>query len=175
MCSTFATLSPRPLCLYFVDLEPCDNNKNIFNLQFLCNMKSTVEAPRKKNSILQSTRCQSYGHIKIYCTRQFVCVQSGGDHDTAECAKDPAFPPTCSFCGGAHPANYKGCDVYHRLQKARSHSNSDYGVLTLARPFHTLKLATLISSFPCYTLTHCPTPQTPIHLFPRRRLRIPDH
>ena len=41
-------LTKAPLPLYFVDLELCDNNKNSFDLHFLCNMKITVEAPRKK-------------------------------------------------------------------------------------------------------------------------------
>jgi hypothetical protein len=36
------------LPLYFVDLEPQDKNKSIYDLQFLCNMKVTVEVPRKK-------------------------------------------------------------------------------------------------------------------------------
>ena len=47
------SLTKAPLPLYFVDLEPCDNNKKRFYLHFLCNMKITVEAPRKKNSIVQ--------------------------------------------------------------------------------------------------------------------------
>ena len=62
------------------------------------------------------------GHTKTYCARPFVCVKCGGDHDTAECAKDPTSPPTCALCGGAHPANYKGCDGYRRLQTARGDS-----------------------------------------------------
>ena len=85
-------------------------------------MKITVEAPRKKISIVQCTRCQSYGHTKTYCARPFVCVKCGGDHDTAEYTKDPASTPTCALCGGAHSANSKGCDVYRRLQTARCDS-----------------------------------------------------
>ena len=85
-------------------------------------MKITVEAPRKKNSIVQCTRCQSYRHNKTYCARPFFCVKCGGDHDTAECAKYPASPPTCALCCGAHPANYKGCDVYRRFQTDRGDS-----------------------------------------------------
>jgi hypothetical protein len=105
-----------------VDLEPRDNNKSIYNLQFLCNMKIVVKAPRKKTSIMQCTRCQSYRHTKTYCTRPFVCVKCGGDHDTTVCTKDPATPAMCALCGGAHPANYKGCDVYRRLQTAQGAS-----------------------------------------------------
>jgi len=65
-------VTKEPLPLYFVDLEPQDNNKNIYDLQLLCNMKVVVEAPRKKNHIVQCTRCQSYGHTKTYLSRPYV-------------------------------------------------------------------------------------------------------
>ena len=54
-------VTKEPLPLYFVDSEPQDNNKNIYDLQLLCNMEIVVEALRKKNHIVQCTRCQSYG------------------------------------------------------------------------------------------------------------------
>jgi len=54
-------VTKEPLPLYFVDSEPQDNNKNIYDLQLLCNMEIVVEALRKKNPIVQCTRCQSYG------------------------------------------------------------------------------------------------------------------
>jgi len=57
-------VTKEPLLLYFVDLEPQDNNKSIYDLQLLCNMKIVVEAPRKKNHIVQCMRCQFYGHTK---------------------------------------------------------------------------------------------------------------
>ena len=41
------------------------------------------------------------------------------EHNVPECTKDPSTPATCARCSGAHPANYKGCDVYRRLQTAR--------------------------------------------------------
>jgi hypothetical protein len=43
-------VTKEPLPLYFVDLEPQDNNKSIYDLQSLCSMKIAVEAPQKKNS-----------------------------------------------------------------------------------------------------------------------------
>jgi len=42
-----------PLSLFFVDLEPQANNKEIFNLQFLGNTKITIEAPHKSRNIVQ--------------------------------------------------------------------------------------------------------------------------
>ena len=43
-------VTKEPLPLYFIDLEPQDNNKSIYELQLLCNMKIVFEAPRKKES-----------------------------------------------------------------------------------------------------------------------------
>jgi hypothetical protein len=83
-------------------------------------MKIAVEAPRKKNYIVQCTRCQSYGHTKSYCSRPYVCVKCGGKHNSTLCTKDPAAPATCALCGGEHPASYKGCIIYKNLQQARS-------------------------------------------------------
>jgi hypothetical protein len=112
-------VTKEPLPLYFVDLEPQDNNKSIYDLQLLCNMKIVVEPPRKKNHIVQCTRCQSYGHTKTYCSRPFACVKCGGEHKTSLCTKDPAAPGTCALCGGDHPASYKGCTIYKNIQQAR--------------------------------------------------------
>jgi len=57
-------LTKDPLSLFFVDLEPQANNKEIFNLQFLGNAKITMEAPHKSRNIVQCQRCQAYGHSK---------------------------------------------------------------------------------------------------------------
>ena len=83
-------------------------------------MKIAVEAPRKKNHIAPCTRCQSYGHTKIYCSRPYACVKCGGEHNSTLCTKDPAVPATCTLCGAEHPASYKGCIIYKNLQQARS-------------------------------------------------------
>jgi len=112
-------VTKEPLPLYFVDLEPHYNNKSIYDLKFLCNMKIIVEAPRKKNHIVQCTWCQFYGHTNSYCSRPHVCVNCGDEHNTTLCTKDPAAPATCALCGGEHPASYKGCIIYKNLQQAR--------------------------------------------------------
>jgi hypothetical protein len=43
-------ITKEPLSLFFTDLEPKENNKGIHDMEFLCNMKITVEAPRPKNT-----------------------------------------------------------------------------------------------------------------------------
>lgn len=112
-------VSKEPLPMFFVDLEPNINNKDIYKLEFLQNTKIRVEAPRIKNSIIQCTRCQDYGHSKTYCRKPFNCVKCGGPHDSLVCTKPKDTPATCALCSESHPANYKGCTVYQDL-KARN-------------------------------------------------------
>ncbi|KAL1449427.1 hypothetical protein WDU94_001934 [Cyamophila willieti] len=113
-----------PLNLFFVDLEPADNNKKIYDLRYLLNMKITIEPPRKSTNIVQCTRCQTYGHTKTYCTRPFSCVKCGGNHSTSSCTKTRDLPAKCSLCDGPHPANYKGCTVYKDLQNMRKNDQN---------------------------------------------------
>ena len=62
------------LNLFFVDLEPAANNKDIYNITALQNEIIQVEPPRvNKHNILQCMRCQQYGHTKTYCNKPFVC------------------------------------------------------------------------------------------------------
>lgn len=108
-------VTKNPLNLFFVDLEPADNNKKIFDLQYLMHIKISVEPPRKNNTIAQRTRCQNYGHTKAYCTRSYLCVKCGCNHNSASCQKTRGTPTTCALCDGSHPAKYKGCTVYKDL------------------------------------------------------------
>jgi hypothetical protein len=106
----------QPLNLFFVDLEPANNNKEVYNIERLQNVNIKIEPPRKtKNNIVQCMRCQLYGHSKSYCNRPFVCVKCGRLHSTESCKKSKETPATCALCGGDHPANYRGCEYYHRL------------------------------------------------------------
>ena len=105
-----------PLNLFFVDLEPAANNKDIYKVTALQNKIIQVEPPRtNKNNIIQCTRCQQYGHSKSYCNKSFVCVKCGGPHNSTTCSKRRDTPAKCALCGGNHPANYKGCEHYHKL------------------------------------------------------------
>lgn len=115
-------LTKEPLSLFYIDLEPKINNKNIFNLEFLCHTKIAVEAPKKSNTIIQCIRCQAYGHSKTYCTKPHYCVKCGGQHDTKTCKKPRNTPAKCALCQQDHPANYKGCAVYRELVESRNMS-----------------------------------------------------
>jgi len=106
--------------MFYVDLEPKENNKEIYNLQYLNNMKINVEPPYKKNTIIQRTRCQLYCHSKTYCMRSYKYVKCRGNHMTTECQKPKETPAKCALCSGQHTVNYKGCTVYRDLQNAKN-------------------------------------------------------
>jgi hypothetical protein len=64
-------------------------------------------------------RCQSYGHTRKYWMKTFNCVKCAGPHDTKDYSKPKDAPTTCVLCKGAHPANYKGPNVYLHLLKLK--------------------------------------------------------
>lgn len=111
----------RRLPLFFIDLNPSANNKDVYDIKRLQQAIVTVEPPRKSKTLVQCTRCQEFGHTKNYCCKPFRCVKCPGNHETAKCTKDITAPPTCSLCGENHPANYKGCRIYlEAINKRRS-------------------------------------------------------
>ncbi|CAH1642574.1 unnamed protein product [Spodoptera littoralis] len=57
----------HPLPLFYVDLEPKQNNKEIFKINKINYVKVSFEAPYKKLNILQCKRCQRFGHAKNQC------------------------------------------------------------------------------------------------------------
>jgi hypothetical protein len=121
------------LNLFYVDLEPAENNKEVHKIGSLQNKIIEIEPPNKSKHI-QCTRCQLYGHSKTYCNRPYLCVKRGGQHNSTTCKKNTNTPAKCGLCGGGLPANYKGCDHYHNLTNNRytSHKpqtpNSKYNI-----------------------------------------------
>lgn len=105
------------LPIFFVDLEPNRNNKEIFKLRYLSQMKVSFEAPYKKTEIMQCKRCQRFGHTKNQCFRPFRCVKCGNDHPTTQCTKTPDTDATCANCQEKHPASYKGCTKYKQYRE----------------------------------------------------------
>ncbi len=63
----------KPLNLFFIDLEPNINNKNIYDVKYLLNLKVLFEEPHKKMDLVQCKRCQRHGHTQNYCTRPHYC------------------------------------------------------------------------------------------------------
>jgi len=104
-----------PMNLFYVDLEPASNNKDVYNITAIQNKIILFEPPRTNSGIPQCTRCQQYGHTQRYCNKPYVCVKCSGHHHTSVCTKPRDTPAKCVLCGGSHPANYKGCQHYHNI------------------------------------------------------------
>jgi hypothetical protein len=108
-----------PLNLFFVDLEPSENNRDIYKINRLQNSVIQIQPSRKGKHLVQCMRCQLYGHTKSYCNRPYVCVKCGGQHSIESCKKSKTTPATCALCGDCHPANYKVCNYYQKQYKAK--------------------------------------------------------
>jgi hypothetical protein len=107
--------------LFFADLEPAENNKEIYNRKALQNKIIQTEPPYvNKHSIIQCMKCQQHGHSNSYCNKPFICGKCGGSHNSKECKKSKETPAKCVLCGGNHPANYKGGEHYHNLIKGNN-------------------------------------------------------
>jgi hypothetical protein len=104
------------LSLFFVDLKPAPNNKDICNVKYIQQCKIKFELPRHKRYIAQCANCRRYGHTKNYCHLKPRCK---GDHLTNQShCKERSSDVRCVLCGGNHPAKYKGCTIYKELKKS---------------------------------------------------------
>ena len=112
-------ITKKPLSLFAVELEPADNNKSIYTIEYLLNMKIKFEVPHYNREIPQCTNCQTYGHTKNFCSRAPRCVKCTGSHRTSNCLrKKRSDQVKCVLCEGNHPANYKVCEIYKQLRNA---------------------------------------------------------
>ena len=108
----------QPLPLFLVELEPKNNNKEIYDIEKLLNTIVKVEPPRYKKEIPQCIRCQQYGHTKNYCNRTPACVKCAKNHLTTHCPSTGKIEEVkCYNCNGNHPASYKGCEVRKQLRR----------------------------------------------------------
>ena len=99
----------QPLPLFLIELEPKNNNKEIFEIKKVLNTIITVEPPRHKKDIPQCIRCQQFGHTKNYCNRNPACVKCAERHLTMNCPYMGKINDVkCYNCNGNHPASYKG-------------------------------------------------------------------
>lgn len=105
-----------PTSTFFVNVLPGPKNKDLKSLRYIYHQSVIIEDPKKKKTIVQCQRCQQYGHSKNNCMRPYRCVKCAQQHKTSDCTKtDRTTPAKCALCQGAHPANYKGCEVYKEI------------------------------------------------------------
>lgn len=110
--------------MFFVDLDPNDNNKDIYNIRSIENAIITIEPPKRFDDLVQCFRCQEFGHTKSYCRKPFRCVKCGLGHATTECTKPANAPPKCLHCLSNHTASYKGCSIYQKLVNKKGNTSN---------------------------------------------------
>lgn len=92
------------------------DQKGIFKISVLDNLKIKVEPQESKTSVTQCHRCQLYGHSQSKCKAPTKCLKCAGNNLSFECKKPKVTPATCANCGGSHPANSKDCK-FHPINK----------------------------------------------------------
>lgn len=118
VCNIKDNRTKLPMPLFWVNLKPKSNNKEIYQLKRMLFTKVNFEPPKAKRSLPQCMNCQTYGHTDKFCHRTPRCVKCAGSHHTKDCTiKTKLREVKCVLCEGNHPANYKGCSVYKDLQK----------------------------------------------------------
>ena len=108
-------VTKQPLSIFFVDLDPSTNNKDVYKIKHLSNAMVSIEPPKQTDDLVQCYRCQEFGHSKTYCKRPYKCVKCGNGHQTSTCTKDINTPPKCVHCLENHTASYKGCRIYQEI------------------------------------------------------------
>jgi hypothetical protein len=108
-----------PLPLFFVDLEPSQDNNKIFDVKTLLYTRIAVEEPRKKQEIVQCKRCLQFGHTRTYCNHAVKCARCGEGHPSSSCTLPATEPRKCTLCEGNHSSTYRGCKVYKDLRNKR--------------------------------------------------------
>lgn len=110
-------MTKLPLPMFYIDLEPRPNNKDVYKIELFMHQRIKIEPPRQKREIVQCTKCQRYGHTKHFCYNIARCVKCVGNHPTESCNRDQSVSNVqCVLCKGNHSANYKGCEIYKQLQ-----------------------------------------------------------
>ena len=116
-------------------------------------MKIVVEAPLKKNHIVQCTRCQSYGHNQTYCSRPYVCVKCGAEHNTTLCTKAQLLQPRAHYAAETTQRVTK--DVWY------TKFYNKYGAKSITQLIHPLIRLPLHQSI-SMTPVNSPLPRTPL-------------
>lgn len=80
----------KPLSMFYVDLEPNTNNKDIYKVELFMHLRVKFEPPRQKREIVQCTKCQRFGHTKHFCHNNARCVKCVGNHSTESCSRKQA-------------------------------------------------------------------------------------
>ena len=110
-----------PLPMWVVSVPRSEEaTQKLKNVRGLFEFTVKFEDFKARSSTLQCFRCQSFGHKAEFCNLKEQCVKCAGLHNTRDCLKTRDLPAKCVNCEGEHPANYRGCPIAQKFQKARS-------------------------------------------------------
>ncbi|GIX98522.1 nucleic-acid-binding protein from transposon X-element [Caerostris darwini] len=80
-----------------------------------------VEKYNNKGGISQCRRCQQFGHSSINCKLSMKWVKCAGQHLTKDLSiTNHTENPICANCNGSHPASYRGCPKFPKLNSTNN-------------------------------------------------------
>lgn len=97
------------MLLVLVQPPSTNQSKEIYNFTSVGMMRIIVESQRTRASVLYCHRYQSFAHNQARCRQTPRCVKCGETQQTSECTKMRNINAKWAYCGGRHPANYRGC------------------------------------------------------------------
>jgi len=125
-------------------------------------MKITVEAPPRKTSIVQCTRCHSYGHTKIYFTRHFPVLNVVGTIIRQSAPKIPLPRRRAPFAVGPIQRTIKDVMSIAVFRQLGALPPPVLDTLLLVCPFRKSTLATLVTFLPYPKLNPLYHPANPL-------------
>ncbi|GIY64970.1 nucleic-acid-binding protein from transposon X-element [Caerostris darwini] len=115
-----------PMPLFQIQLAPTENVEEIWQLDSLLFTKINVEKYNNKGGISQCHRCQLFGHSSINCKLPIKCVKCAGHHLTKDCTiTNHTDTPVCANCQGSHPASYRGCPKFPKLNQSTNKQSTN--------------------------------------------------
>ena len=78
-------------------------------LRLSLNVEEYIPKPRR------CTNCQSFAHVKKYCSAPAVCARCGKEHETITCKEEELKCINCNHRG--HGAWSRDCEVYRKEEK----------------------------------------------------------
>ncbi|KFM83437.1 Nucleic-acid-binding protein from transposon X-element, partial [Stegodyphus mimosarum] len=75
----------KPMPLFLIHLAKTEENKAIHQLKRIGYLNVQIESLKRKSGPPQCFKCQSYFHSSVLCTRDWVCVRCGDNHQPSNC------------------------------------------------------------------------------------------
>jgi hypothetical protein len=102
--------------LFLVTLIRNAKSQEIFKLNSLNHIITTVESYMAQTGLKQCCNYQNFGHVRTNCKQPPRCLWCGGGHLHRECPEktNTESTPRCCNCTllereNPHPASYRGC------------------------------------------------------------------